>query len=404
MKLTSGYPFFLIKDGLPFNYSKLETSLKTEVAILGGGISGALVAYYLINAGIKCVVVDARSIGLGSTCASTSLLQYEIDTPLSQLKNLVGLDNAVRSYQLCKEAIEKTNSISKKINYKEFKAVKSLYYAANKKDSAFLKEEFEIRKQHGFQVKFLTQTQLKKQFNITAPCAILSQCAATINAYSFTHALHQHSIKKGLQIFDRTPIKNIKHSKNSVTLTTENGNTIHAKKLIYATGYEAVNFIKKDIVKLNSTYATISEQANKKTKFWKDEVVIWNTADPYLYMRTTADHRILVGGRDEEFFNPVKRDKLIDKKKNQLTKDFNALFPSIEFKPEFSWTGTFGATKDGLPFIGKYAPLPNSYFALGFGGNGITFSLIAAQIITDLITGKKNCDAAIFSFNRDENK
>ena len=400
MKLKSGYPFWLIKDGLPFNYPKLEQSIKADVTILGGGISGALAAYYLTNAGVNCVLVDARSIGLGSTCASTSLLQYEIDTPLSELKNLVGIENAVRSYQLCAESIETINTISKKLNYKEFKAVKSLYYASYKKDVPFLKEEFEIRKKNGFQVIYLSEEQLKKQFNISAPAAILSQCAAKINAYSFTHTLHQNSLKKGLQIFDRTPIKNIKHSKNNVTLTTENGHTILSNKLIYATGYEAVNFIKKDIVKLLSTYATISEQANAKTKFWKDDVLIWNTADPYLYMRTTADNRVLIGGRDEEFYNPAKRDKLINKKKKQLVNDFKSIFPDIEFIPEFTWTGTFGATKDGLPFIGAYKPLPNSYFALGFGGNGITFSVIAAQIITDLITGKENSDANIFSFDR----
>jgi glycine/D-amino acid oxidase-like deaminating enzyme len=400
MKLNSGYPYWLIKNGLPCNYPKLEKSIETDVAILGGGISGALVAYYLINLGINCVVIDKRTIGLGSTCASTSLLQYEIDTPLNKLKNLVGLDNAVRSYQLCAEAIQTIGSISKELNYKEFESVKSLYYAAHEKDNSFLKDEFEIRKQSGFDVKFLSQTQLKKQFNITAPCAILSQCGAKINAYSFTHALHQQSKKKGLKIFDRTPIINIQHTKNKVKLTTENGNTILANKLIYATGYEAVNFIKKKIVKLHSTYATISEQANEKTNFWKDDVLIWNTANPYLYMRTTKDNRILIGGRDEEFFNPIKRDKLMNKKKHQLVKDFNSVFPSIEFIPEFTWAGTFGVTKDGLPFIGNYPPLPNSYFALGFGGNGITFSVIAAQIITDIITGKKNNDAAIFSFNR----
>ena len=400
MNLYSGYPFWLIKDGLPFDYPKLETSIKTDVVILGGGISGALAAYYLINAGIECVVVDARTIGLGSTCASTSLLQYEIDTPLCELKDLVGLDNAKRSYQLCAEAIDTIKSISNKLNYKEFKSVKSLYYAACKKDISLLKEEFAIRKESGFEVKYLDEKQLKKYFNITAPCAILSQCGAKINAYSFTNTLHQYNINRGLKVYDRTPIKNIKHSRNNVVLQTENANTIHASKLIYATGYETVNFIKKKIVKLYSTYSTISEQVNEKTKFWKDDVLIWNTAEPYLYMRTTNDKRILVGGRDEAFIKPERRDKLIESKKNLLVKDFKKVFPNIEFYPEFTWVGTFGATKDGLPFIGNYKPLPNSYFALGFGGNGITFSVIAAQIITDLITGKKNKDAHIFSFER----
>ena len=172
-----------------------------------------------------------------------------------------------------------------------------------------------------------------------------------------------------------------------------------AKKLVYATGYEVVEFIDKPIVDLLSTYAVVSEQYNERD-FWKDEVLIWNTADPYLYVRTTIDNRILIGGRDEEFSNPEKRDKLLKRKTKQLTADANKLFPKLNFIPEFSWTGTFGATKDGLPYIGAYKEKPNSYFALGFGGNGITFSVIAAQIIRDLIQGTENKDAELFSFDR----
>ena len=87
-------------------------------------------------------------------------------------------------------------------------------------------------------------------------------------------------------------------------------------------------------------------------------------------------------------------------KTKQLVKDINKLYPHLKFKPEFAWTGTFGSTKDGLPYIGPYEKLPNSYFALGFGGNGITFSLIAAEIITDLILGKENKDLELFTFDR----
>src|SRR5215207_5268316 len=100
MKLSSGYPYSLIKNGLPYFYPKLDKNIKTGVLILGGGISGALTAHYLVREGIDCTVIDARTIGLGSTCASSSLLQYEIDTPLHQLIKMVGAKAAVRSYKL----------------------------------------------------------------------------------------------------------------------------------------------------------------------------------------------------------------------------------------------------------------------------------------------------------------
>jgi glycine/D-amino acid oxidase-like deaminating enzyme len=91
---------------------------------------------------------------------------------------------------------------------------------------------------------------------------------------------------------------------------------------------------------------------------------------------------------------------LSKKKSLLLQKDFSKLFPGIDLIPEFSWTGTFGSTKDALPYIGTYDKTPHTYYALGFGGNGITFSVLAAEIIRDMILGKKNKDAGLFSFDR----
>ena len=403
MDLSSGMPYSLLKNGLMYDYPKAGSSLQAEVVILGGGISGALSAYYLSKAGIDCVVVDARSIGLGSSCASTSLLQYEIDVPLIELQKKLGYKNAVRSYELCAESILKLKDIANDIGVKDFQLRNSLYYACNKKDVSFLKEEYQVRKDNNLEVRLLDDDEIQSEYGFEAPAAILSQLAGQTDSYVFTHMLHQYNLKNGCRIFDRTKIIKIKHSTDGVQLKTENNLTIKCKKLVYATGYEAVNFIHKKIVDLNSTYVTISGHNSTGGNFWKDNVLIWNTGNPYMYIRTTQDGRIMVGGRDEKFYNPVKRDKLLDQKTKGLKKDFNNLFPSIDFKPEFSWTGTFGSTKDGLPFIGPYRPLPNSFFSLGFGGNGITFSLIAAEINTDLISGKENDDAKIFGFERVKN-
>jgi glycine/D-amino acid oxidase-like deaminating enzyme len=400
MNLTMGYPYWLINSGLPENYPKLEQSVKTDVVIMGGGISGALTAYYLINAGINCIVVDARTIGLGSTCASTSLLQYELDKPLSALTNQVGLQSATRAYKLCSESIDTLQSISKKIKFTSFEKQKSLFFAAYKKDKHLLKTEFLFRKKAGFQVEYLEEKEINQQYGFSSPAAILSAQGATTDAYMFTHALLKASIKKGLKVFDRTIITDIKYQKKKVELITEKEYSIHANKIVNACGYEINEFIDKKIVKLNSTYAIASEHIQSPVPVWKDKTLLWNTADPYLYMRLTRDNRIIVGGRDEEFYNPVKRDKLIKSKSMLLKKDFTKLFPAIDFNAEFSWTGTFGSTSDALPYIGTYSKTPNTFYALGFGGNGITFSVIAAEIICDMITGKKNKDALLFSFTR----
>ncbi|HEV7783145.1 MAG TPA: FAD-binding oxidoreductase, partial [Chitinophagaceae bacterium] len=369
MNLKAGYPFSLIKNGLVTEYPRLEQDTRADVVIMGGGISGALTAWHLIKENINCIVVDARTIGLGSTCASTSLLQYEIDTPLYRLAEMIGIKKAARSYHLCNEAIGKLITIAGTIGFTDIEKKKSLYYAAAKKDVKDLKNECKVRKEQGFAVRWLEENNLSDLIGIRSPGAILSDDAAQTDAYMFTHALYSDGLKKGLQVYDRTNITRIDHKKKSVELFTRDGYSIKAKKLIYATGYEVVNYIDKPVVKLRSTYATISEPLTIEKPFWKNEMLIWNTADPYLYIRAMGN-RVVVGGRDEDFYSPAKRDKLLRIKTRQLTADLRKVLPGVPFIPEFSWTGTFGSTKDGLPYIGNYKQLPNSYFALGFGGNG----------------------------------
>ena len=400
MNLQAGYPYSLIKHGLLFNYPKLNKNLETDVLVVGGGISGALVAWHLVKRGIGCVLADSRTIGLGSTCASTGLLQYEIDTALSELKDIVGLKQAVRAYHLCRQAIYELGDISKEIGFNEFEYKRSLYYAAHKKDISFLRDEFTIRKESGFDIEYLSAAALKKEVGFNAPAALLSNDGAQVDAYLFSHRLLQHATKHGLLVFDRTKIINLGYQNKNNIFKTEDKFTIKAKRIVYATGYESVKYVSKSIVKLLSTFATVSEHMDDDSRVHKNDLMIWNTANPYLYMRTTHDGRILIGGRDENFYNPLKRDKMIKRKAVQLAEDFKTLFPAVDFKPEFSWAGTFGATKDGLPFIGNYKPIRNGYFALGFGGNGITFSQVAATIIADLIEGKNNSDARLFSFDR----
>jgi glycine/D-amino acid oxidase-like deaminating enzyme len=67
---------------------------------------------------------------------------------------------------------------------------------------------------------------------------------------------------------------------------------------------------------------------------------------------------------------------------------------------DWIWGGTFGETRDGLPYIGTVPQFPHAYFALGYGGNGITFGYIAAELLVDLFSGRRNPDLEIFRFDR----
>jgi glycine/D-amino acid oxidase-like deaminating enzyme len=119
-----------------------------------------------------------------------------------------------------------------------------------------------------------------------------------------------------------------------------------------------------------------------------------------MYLRTTEDGRILMGGEDDPFDGINPREQRIPHKVEKLQARFRTMFPLIDLDVAYAWAGTFGETRDGLAYIGATPEYPHAYFALGYGGNGVTYSLVAAEILRDLVTGRPNKDAEIFRFGR----
>jgi len=382
MDLKSNEPFWLVKNGLLNSYPSLQHDADCDILVVGGGITGALIAHQCVAEGKKCLLIDKREIVNGSSAATTSMLQYEIDVPLYKLKELIGPEGAIASYRACGDAIGKLRELAKKIRSKAgFRTKKSLYYAARKKDISWLRQEFEARLAAGFDIKWLTEQEISERYAISGAYAgILSGLGASMDAFCFTHELLAYNVKRGLLIFDKTALANVVYKKGYNLVTTSTGAKIKAKKIIYCTGYETTNLIPEKFVDLLSTFAIVSE-IDKKHYYRYRDLLIWNTAEPYLYMRTTDDHRFLIGGEDEEFKDPIKRDSLLSKKSLRLEKSFNKIFVDKIFLTDFTWAGTFGTTKDGLPYIGEHKKFKNSYFVCGFGGNGITFSVAAMDMV-----------------------
>lgn len=400
MDLKSGYPLWPVKDGLVHIYPPLTTAVTCDVAVIGGGITGALVAFHLVEAGISTIVLDKRDIGWGSTSATTALLQYEIDTPLHKLVELVGKDHAVRSYKACLDAIHKLEQLAQKLDDdSDFVRRKSLYLASRKQDVASLEKEYAIRRKHGIRLDWLSADDIQARFSFSRPAALLSYDAAQMDAYRFTHALFQKAQRNGLAIFDRTEATKFTQQKNGVQIITDRGCQVTARRIVFAAGYESQQYLKHNVAKLISTYALASEPF-PAFPGWYEQCLIWESARPYFYLRTTEDNRALIGGEDEDFRDPVRRDRLLASKTKKLTKKFQALFPHLPLEVAFAWTGTFGETKDGLAYIGETPDFPHAYFALGYGGNGITYSILAAEIIRDAILGSPNPDGELFRFDR----
>lgn len=401
MNLRSNEPFWLLKNGLLNSYPSINEDIQTEILIVGGGITGSLIAYQCMKDGYDTLLIDKREIANGSTSATTSMLQYEIDVPLFKLINQIGEKGAVASYRACLSAIDKLGEVNFECGLNcGFKKKESLYFAANQKDVLNLQKEFQYRKKFGFPVEWWSSTDIERVYQLKNTFGgILSKKGASMDAFKFTHDLLAHLVKYGLQIFDKTDIQEIKHASNRAIVTTKDGPMITSKKIIYCNGFESVKMIPEKFVKLLSTYAIVGEQSRVELTHLR-ETLFWNTANPYIYLRTTDDNRLLIGGFDEPYSNLKHQHKFINKKSILLSNEVEYLLPTIDFKIDFGWSGTFGETKDGLPYIGKHPSFPQSYFVLGFGGNGITFSAIGMEMVSDYLKGISNPLTPYFAFGR----
>jgi glycine/D-amino acid oxidase-like deaminating enzyme len=402
MDIHSGFPFWLVKNGLLADFPKLTENLyQEEVVIIGSGISGALAAHELCNAGFKCTMLDKRILTSGSTWASTAQMNYEIDSSMVQLTDTYSEEFAVGVYEASLQSVE---SLQKALEdaevYSCIEPKCSLYLASDRKGVKDIEAEYKMRRKHNFPVDLLDAGQLETTYGIRRERALYHEHAAQMDAYRAAVGLIlYHVTKHELKVYTRTMVTGLQAEKDSVLLQTEDGHQIRSRFVVCAPGYESESFLPEKIMALHSTYALVTQPLADEY-FWKDRCLIWESARPYFYLRNTSDNRIMMGGKDIKFKNAKLRDALMEKKARDLLKECNSLFPQIPVDAEFCWCGTFGETKDGLPYIGEHPDLKNVYFALGYGGNGTTFSMIAAQIIRNHLTGKPDKRQKLFSFER----
>jgi len=401
MDTKSGYPFWAVRNLLAGPRPPLERDLRCDVAVVGGGITGALVADELAAHGHAVAVLEKGDMGWGSTSASTALLQYEIDTHLVDLARQHGEDNAAGTYLACVEAIDWLRERAQRLPGVAFRPSASLYYASHRRHVRGMREEFQARRRHGIAVDWLEPGQVRQDWGFQAPAAILSHKAAQVDPYRMAHALFERLDRLGAAIHDHEEVVRIQPQARKVVLATASGFLVHASHVVLACGYENQRWLRQKVASNRSSYAFVSDPLPVDARATLENVLIWESARPYLYLRLTPDGRLLAGGEDDRVDVPLRRDARVGAKARVLARKAGQLYPQLELRPAFAWAGTFAETADGLPWFGPHRQWgPRVHFAMAYGGNGITYSAIGAQLLRARIERRRHPLAALFSFDR----
>jgi glycine/D-amino acid oxidase-like deaminating enzyme len=370
-----------------------------DVVVVGAGISGALVAEAMTDAGMSTLVVDRRGVAKGSTAASTALLQHELDVPLTRLASRIGVANAARAWQRSRLAVAALTERTRALGIDAgMERRDSLYLQGNAMNAGQLEAEAAERRRIGLNAEFLDRGEVAARFGIERRAAILSTGNSVADPRKLTAGYLRVAVSRGARIYTPINVTDVHAASSGVSVSTEQGYTFRARHLVYATGYELPTVVPTRGHRVVSTWA-IATRAQPR-RLWPEECLIWEAAEPYLYMRTTSDGRVICGGEDEPFSDSQERDERTPAKAARLAGKLSKMFPDLDTTPQFAWAGAFGASSNGMPTIGPVPRMPNCYAVLGFGGNGITFSMLAAQLIRSAITGARDVDAPLFAFRR----
>jgi glycine/D-amino acid oxidase-like deaminating enzyme len=397
--LRSGHSIWQRRALLRFPERRPAKDLRCDVLIIGAGISGALAAEQLTDAGLTVVIVDRRGAVRGSTLASTALLQYEIDAPLSKLAKRIGRDRAERVWRRSKLALDALRERTRWLGIDaDCNDKSSLYIEGDVLDAAALRAEAEARRRAGFEVRLLSARTVREEYGIQGRTGLLGYNNLEANPRRLAVGFLRTALARGARFYAPVEATEVEPHAHGVMVQTDGKAAIRARHVVFATGYELAKGVPHKGHRIATTWAIATRPQPRS--LWAGHGFIWEASDPYLYLRVGPDGRIICGGEDETFSDPEKRDALSESKVAAIEAKLAKLLPHVDSRADYSWCGNFGTSTTGTPSIGPVPGMKNCYAVLGYGGNGITFSMMAAQILRGHICGDGDADADLFSFTR----
>lgn len=395
-----GVPYFTKVGEEKKQYPYLTKDIETEVIIIGGGLTGSILAYYFSKLGIPNVVLEKKRVGHGSTSITTALIQFELDSLVAELIPYTTKEKIIWSHQLGIRALNQLQAIIDEYgNQCEYAVRDTLLYTAKKLDAGALKQEYETLKENGFDVEFINKDNNPFLFDIEAG-VYANKGGAEINPYLFTLQLLDIAESMKTKVFENSGVEKIEYEEDRVTVETEFHHRVQGKIVIMATGYDTNTFASRKFGTKTVTYNVVTNQLDSLDG-WHNLALIRDYCDPYNYYRTTKDKRIIAGGQDLPYEQNINNKQAAEKAYDVVSQNIYRIYPKAnDLKIEYKYCGLFTSTQDDVGFIGKDPDHKLFWYCLGYGANGILFSLLGGDMLSRLYLGEVDPGLELFRVDR----
>ena len=352
------------------NFEQLKKDIRTDVLIIGGGITGLLCAYQLQQSGVDYVLVEADRICSGITKNTTAKITSQHGLIYHKLIQRFGIEKTRMYLDANEAALREYRKLCKSIDC-SFESKNSYVYSLN--NSNKIAKELHALRILGFHAEY--ETQLPLPFSVAG--AVKFKHQAQFNPLKFLSA-----IGKGLNIYEQTKVKELAPN----LAITEHGK-ITAKNIIVTTHFPFLNKHGSYFLKMyqHRSYVIAYKNAPNVDGMYVDESLKGLSFRNYQNM-------LLIGGGDH-------RTGKHGGNWQELSTFATAHYPTA--KEAYRWATQDCMTLDEVPYIGQYSKnTPSLYVATGFNKWGMTSAMVAAMILRDMILEKKNPYAPVFSPTR----
>jgi glycine/D-amino acid oxidase-like deaminating enzyme/nitrite reductase/ring-hydroxylating ferredoxin subunit len=381
----------LWQNEIPVYRAQNDPDIQTiyDVAIIGGGITGISTAFQLQKAGKKCIVIEANNLCFGTTGGTTAHLNTLLDVPYTRIIKNFGKENAQLVAKAAAEAIDliKTNIEALEIDC-EFEDACAYLFSQTHEQTEELDEIDEACQEVGLDISYNLALPVNINFEKTIEVRGQGKFHPVKYVYGLAHAFE----KAGGVILQQTRVTGIEDN-DGITIETGNGN-FRAVNLIYATHIPpGVNLLQMRCEPWRSYAISFT---TKDKQYPRD--LIYDMYDPYHYIRSQkidGKEYLIVGGEDHKTGEQENTEACFLRLESYIRKHFE--IDEVLFK----WSSQYFEPGDGLPYIGHLPGHPGSIFvATGYGGNGMTYSSVAASLLKQMILEEESPYIKLFDPNR----
>lgn len=360
--------------------SSLQKDIQTEVAVIGAGLAGILTAYLLQQRGLSVVVLECNESGSGMTKGTTAKITSQHGLIYHKLMMYKGEERAREYAWANQKSLDKFKEIIEKLQIDcDYETMPNYVYTLH--NELRIKQEVEAAQKLGLPARFTKETTLP--FKVKA--AIRFDAQAQFHSLKFLDG-----VAKELMIYEHTRVTELR---SDGLIRTENG-SVKAKKIVIATHYPFINVPGYYFLRLHQEreYLTALKAVNGATNVGLDGMYV--DADPQGYTFRNYKDYLLLGGASHRAgeYQPLDAYAKLEKAARQWYPNYNI---------KYTWSNQDCMTPDSVPYIGRYSVnTRHIYVATGFNKWGMSGSMVAAMILSDMVMGKKNEYSKVFDPRR----